>query len=470
MIDVWAFWKRLLQGPGGWLRWALLLWLLTMPLPAGADAASDASPRIAAVRVAGTINPVVAGFVEDELSRANRNGANAFLLELDTPGGLDTAMRRIVQGLLASRIPVVVYVYPPGARAASAGALITLAADIAVMAPGTNLGAAHPVAIGASREKGEGDDSVMMSKVVEDAAAYARSLARQRGRNEEWAEKMVRESISVSAEEALAGKVVDLIVENEDDLLKALDGRVYRRGEETMTLHTRGGQLVFSQMNWRERILDAVSDPNVAYMLLVLGLVGLFFEISQPGVILPGAVGTIALLLALFAFQTLPVNYVGVLFILLAVVLFILEVKIASYGMLSVGGIVSMTLGSLMLVEHSEPFMRISLLVIAATVAFFSGFFLLVLYMVTRTQRRPFVSGREGLAGERGDAVTDVFEDGRVFVHGEYWRAFAAERVGRGEKIEVVRMADDMRLEVRRIASGRSLEPSASASPKEVDE
>jgi membrane-bound serine protease (ClpP class) len=435
----------------------VLLWLLAIPLRAEAVAGPEPLPWIAAVRVTGAINPVVAEFVEDELAQANRGGASAFVLELDTPGGLDSAMRRIIQGVLGSRIPVVAYVYPSGARAASAGALITLAADIAVMAPGTNLGAAHPVPLGGSRKPGEGDGGVMMSKVVEDAAAYARGLARQRGRNEEWAEKMVRESISVSAEEALAGKVIDLIVEKEEALLEVLDGRVYRRAGEERVLRTRDGRLVFGEMNWRQRILDAVSDPNVAYMLLVLGLLGVFFEISQPGVVLPGAVGTISLLLALFAFQTLPINYVGVLFILLAVVLFILEVKVASYGMLSVGGIVSMTLGSLMLVEHSAPFMRISLLVIAVTVAFFSGFFLLVLYMVTRTQRRPFVSGREGLSGERGDAVTEVFEEGQVFVHGEYWRAFAVERIARDEKIEVVRMTDDMRLEVRRIAPGRGM-------------
>jgi membrane-bound serine protease (ClpP class) len=404
---------------------------------------------VRAVRIAGVITPTVADFVSAQLDEANTLGRRAFLLELDTPGGLDTAMRSIIQAQLGSEIPVIVYVYPSGARAASAGALITLAADFAAMAPGTNLGAAHPVALGGGGGEGEGDD-VMMSKVVEDAVAYARSIAQKRGRNVSWAERIVRESISTPAEEALKEKVVDLLAENEQQLLQSLDGRVYRRGDRELTLKTGDAALEFVEMNWRQKFLQTISHPNIAYMLMMLGILGIFFEISQPGVILPGAIGAIALLLALFAFQALPVNYVGMLFILLALVLFILEVKVVSYGMLTVGGIISMTLGSVMLMDRADPYLHISWAVIAATVAMTSGLFLLVLYFVVRTQKTRFVSGAEGMVGERGKALTDINGEGRVFVHGEYWQAFSHRPISRGETIEVVNLDDNLRLEVRK--------------------
>jgi membrane-bound serine protease (ClpP class) len=416
-------------------------------LPAGrAEEPSGAVVR--AIRVPFVINPTVADFITGQLEEANRQAAAAFLLELDTPGGLDSSMREIIQAMLGSEIPVIVYVYPPGARAASAGALITLAADFAVMAPGTNIGAAHPVAIGGGEEQSQG---VMMDKVLEDAVAYARSLAQKRGRNVLLAERMVRESLSISAEEALREGVIDLLAEDEAGLLAALDGRTYRRGDRELVLHSRNAELRFSEMNWRQKILNTISQPNIAYMLLMLGVLGIFFEISQPGVILPGAIGSIALLLALFAFQALPVNYVGLLFILLALVLFILEVKVVSYGMLTVGGIVSMTLGSLMLMEHSAPYLRISIAVIAATVAVTSGFFLLVLFFVIRTQKRRFYSGAEGMIGKRGEALTAIDGEGRVFVHGESWRAFSREPIARGEMVEVVRIGENMQLEVKKV-------------------
>ncbi len=424
-------------------------------------------PYIAAVRISGPVSPVVAEYVTEQLVRVNRENAAAFLMELDTPGGLDSAMRQIIKGILGSEIPVVVYVAPSGARAASAGALISLASDFAVMAPGTNIGAAHPVAIGGGQKA---PDDVMMSKVVEDAAAYARSLAARRGRNQDWAEKMVRDSLSISADEALKHGVIDLIAEDVPDLLQKLDGRKYFRADQAKVLTCQGASVVFATMDWRQKILNAISDPNVAYMLLMLGMLGVFFEISQPGVILPGAVGAIALLLALFAFQTLPVNYVGMLLILLALVLFVLEVKVTSFGMLTVGGMVSMTLGSLMLFEHSDPFVKLSRAVIASTVLVTTGFCLLVLYFVVRTQRRKFVSGREGMAGLIGEALTDVHRSGQVFVHGEYWTAFSAEPIAAGEVIEVVRLADDMRLEVRRGNEDSSVRPTnlTSGSDKEV--
>jgi membrane-bound serine protease (ClpP class) len=415
-----------------------------------AFSAVNETPRVEAVRIAGPINPVVAEFVTDQLARVNLENADAFLLELDTPGGLDSAMRQIIKGILGSNIPVIVFVSPAGARAASAGALITLSADFAVMAPGTNIGAAHPVSIGGGQKA---SDDVMMNKVIEDAAAYARSLAARRGRDASWAEKMVRESVSISATEALRYGIVDVVADNFDDLFQKLHGRNYQRGDVARKLSCKGAVVEWTAMDWRQKILNAVSDPNVAYMLLMLGILGVFFEISQPGVILPGAVGGISLLLAVFAFQALPVNYVGILLILLALVLFVLEVKVTSFGMLTIGGVVSMTLGSLMLFEHAEPFFRVSKALVACTVIVVSGLCLLVLYYVVRAQRRRFVSGREGMAGLTGEALTEVHQSGQVFVHGEYWKAFSVEPIARGESIVVVRMVDNMRLQVRRANS-----------------
>lgn len=412
-------------------------------------AEQTAPVRIGAVRVADVINPTVAEFVVTQLASANRAGLNAFLLELDTPGGLDSAMRTIIQAFLGSEIPVIVYVFPDGARAASAGALITLAADFAAMAPGTNIGAAHPVAIGVGGEQNE----VMLSKVTEDAMAYARSIAQKRGRNVEMAELMVRDSLSLAAEEAVRRQVVDLLAADEEELLAALDGSEYRREGKQLTFRSADGELNFAEMSWRQKILSVISQPNIAYMLLMLGVLGIFFEISQPGVVFPGALGAISLLLAFFAFQTLPINYVGVLLILLALVLFILEVKVISYGMLTIGGIISMTLGSLMLIEHPEPFLRISWMVIGGTVTVVSGLFLVIVYCVVRTQRRRFFSGTEGMVGELGEAITDIHKEGKVFVHGEYWQAYADTPIGQGEKVEVVCVSSNMRLEVKRTSS-----------------
>jgi membrane-bound serine protease (ClpP class) len=414
---------------------------------------ASAPAEIRVVRVAGVINPVLADFISAELTAANTGSARAFLIEMDTPGGLDTSMRIIIQQILSSRIPVIVYVYPSGARAASAGALITLAADFAAMAPGTNIGAAHPVAIGPGGSSGNGQGDTMMEKVVNDAVAYARSLADQRGRNRAWAEQIVRESISTPAQEALELKVIDLIAANESTLLKELDGRTYLRNGQAHKLETQGVVLSYAEMTWRQEIFNTISDPNVAYMLLMLGMLGIFFEISQPGVILPGAIGALALLLAFLGFQTLPVNYVGALLILLAIILFILEVKVVSYGMLTVAGLIAMSFGSLILVDSPEPYLQISRTVIAATVAVCGGFISLVLIFVVRVQKSRFVSGLEGMVGERGQAVTELDPRGRVYVHGEYWDAHSDQTIAEGSEIEIVRAEANLKLLVRAVES-----------------
>jgi len=408
-----------------------------------------APANIRVVRVAGVINPVLADFIGVELDAANNGSAQAFLIELDTPGGLDSSMRVIIQKILSSKIPVIVYVYPSGARAASAGALITLAADFAAMAPGTNIGAAHPVSIGISGTGDSEQGKTVMEKVVNDAVAYARSLAEQRGRNRDWAEQIVRDSISTAAQEALDLKAIDLIATDEQELLKKLDGRTYLRHGEARKMGTRGAVLSYAEMTWRQEIFNTLSDPNVAYMLLMLGILGIFFEISQPGVILPGAIGALALLLAFLGFQTLPVNYIGVLLILLAIILFILEIKVVSYGMLTVGGLIALTFGSLILVDSPEPYLQISRSVIAATVLICASVISLVLFFVVRVQKTRFVSGLEGMIGERGQAVTALDPRGRVYVHGEYWDAHADEPIASGSEIEIVRSEANLKLLVR---------------------
>ena len=415
--------------------------------------AASGPAEIRVLRIAGVINPVLADFISAELAAANTGNAKAFLIEIDTPGGLDTSMRVIIQQILGSRIPVIVYVFPSGARAASAGALITLAADFAAMAPGTNIGAAHPVAIGPGGSGGNEQGETMMEKVVNDAVAYARSLADQRGRNRDWAEKIVRESISTPAQEALELKVIDLIAADESTLLKELDGRTYLRNGQAHKLETQGVVLNYAEMTWRQEIFNTISDPNVAYMLLMLGMLGIFFEISQPGVILPGAIGALALLLAFLGFQTLPVNYIGALLILLAIILFILEVKVVSYGMLTVGGLIALSFGSLVLVDSPEPYLQISRTVIAATVAVCGGFISLVLIFVVRVQKSRFVSGLEGMVGERGQAVTALDPRGRVYVHGEYWDAHSEQPIAEGSDIEIVHTESNLKLLVRAVES-----------------
>jgi membrane-bound serine protease (ClpP class) len=412
-----------------------------------ARSGNAAGTTIRQLNISSSINPVTASFITEHIGKANRNNERAVLIQLDTPGGLDTAMRDIIKAELNSTIPVIIYVAPPGARAASAGVLITLAADFAAMAPGTNIGAAHPVAIGAGNQP----DNTMMKKVENDAAAYARSLAQKRGRNQDWAEQAVRKSVSISAEEALDLSVIDLIADNTEHLIQQLDGYKYIRNGETLVFLSKGTIFKPVAMNGRQKILNALSNPNIAYLLMMLGIIGIFFEISQPGVVLPGAIGAISILLALFAFSSLPINYIGVLLILLAAVLFILEVKVISYGMLSVGGIIAMAFGSLMLIDSSEPYLQISRAVIAATVVVSAGFITFTTWMVIRTQRRPPVSGQEGMIGEVGEALEPIHTSGRVFVHGEDWQACSDQPIIAGSGIEVIQVLDGLKLKVKAI-------------------
>jgi membrane-bound serine protease (ClpP class) len=418
----------------------ILIYLLLSAaiLPAGQG-------RIRLININDPITPVIAQFIHRNLEEAVRQGDRLVLIELDTPGGLDTAMREIVKDIFLSPVAVAVYVAPSGARASSAGAIITLAADVGAMTPGTNIGAAHPVSIGEKTEK------IMEEKVVNDAEAYAEGIAHKRGRDETLARKMVRESISLSSDKALEGRVIDLIASNRADLLQKLDGlRIIRDGHE-MVLHLAGAELVPTEMGTVERILNTISNPNVAYVLMMLGMLGLFFELSNPGVILPGVIGGISLILALFAFQTLPVNYAGVLLILLALILFIADIKVVSHGILTLGGIISMILGSLLMFEPSEPYLRVSWSVILVTVLATAVFFVFAMTKALRAHRRRPATGWEGLIGQEGRAESGIAPEGKVFVCGEYWDAWSDEPIIAGTKV-MVEAVEGMRLKVKGIS------------------
>ena len=404
-----------------------------------------AQGKIRLVGIHDPITPVTAHFLHRHLEDATRMGDRLVLIEMDTPGGLDTAMREIVKDVMASPVPVVVYVAPSGARAASAGAIIALSADVCAMAPGTNIGAAHPVSMGAK------PDTVMESKLVNDAEAYAEGIAHKRGRNEDLARRMVRESISLSADKALAGKVIDLIAKDRGDLLKQLEGRRISRDGREVILHLADAEVVMSEMGPVERILNAISNPNVAYVLMMLGMMGLFFELSNPGVILPGVIGGISMILAFFAFQALPVNYAGVLLILLGLVLFIAEIKVMSHGMLTLGGMIAMVLGSLLLFESPEPYLRVSWSVILVMVLAVTGFFVIVVTKVLAVHQRRPTTGREGLIGLEGIAESGIAPEGKVFIRGEYWDARSAEPISAGSRV-AVEAVEGMLLKVRKVA------------------
>ena len=389
--------------------------------------------KVYVARYDGIINPVAAEYVEQVIKKANEDHVVALLIELDTPGGLDESMRDIVKDISSSGVPVIVYVSPTGARAASAGVFITLSSHVAAMAPGTNIGAAHPVALGG----GQMDDE-MREKVTNDAAAYIKSIADKHGKNVQWAEDAVRKSVSITEKEALNLKVIDIIAESRDELLKAVDGREVITTTGKIKLSTKEASIEQIPMGLRLRILNTLSNPNVAYILMMIGIYGLFFELASPGAILPGVIGAMCLVLAFYAFQTLPVNYAGLLLIILGIIFFIAEIKIISYGLLSVAGIVSMVLGSIMLMKTDIPFLKISWLVILPAALLTALFFAVAIGMAVRVHKRQPITGVEGLVGESGEAYTDIDSEGKVFFHGELWDARSDEPIKKGEKIKIV--------------------------------
>ncbi len=395
--------------------------------------------------VVGDITPVTVDYLKKGLHSSALRGDLLFLIELDTPGGLESSMREIIKELLASPVPVALFVAPAGARAGSAGAIITLAADVAAMAPGTNIGAAHPVSFG------EQPDKVMARKILNDSAAYAEGIANRRGRNGAVAVKMVRESLSLTADGALKERIIDLTALDRAELLRKLEGRVIRRDGRDIPLHLTGAQVTVRPMSSVQNILEVVGDPDIAYALMIVGVLGLLVELANPGIILPGVVGGISLLLALFGFEALPVNFAGVLLILLSIVFLIAEIKVVSHGLLTMAGVISLLLGSLMLYDDSDPALRLSWSVIAVAVCSLVGFTLFAGSRALRALKLRPTTGQEGILGEFGKALTDLAPQGKVLVRGEYWDARCDEAVGVGVAVEVIGI-DGMLLMVRRKA------------------
>jgi membrane-bound serine protease (ClpP class) len=420
-------------------RWPLAAAAVLALLPAAAARAD-----VPVVELDGVVHAVTAAHVVQAIDRADAGNAPLLVIRMDTPGGLDSSMRQIVDRMLNCRTPVAVWVGPSGARAASAGFVITVAADVAAMAPGTNIGAAHPVA-------GIGQmDEVMSKKVTQDAAAYIRSKAERRGRNVEMAEKAVVESKSFTEKEALELKLVDLVASDVPDLLKQLDGREITRFDGTkVTLRLTAEKTVEVGMDWRQAILSTIARPEILFLLLLGALAGLGAEISHPGLIFPGVVGALCLILFLFASQIIPVNWAGVLLVVLAIGLFIAEVKVTSYGLLTLGGIVAMILGAMMLVDSPLPELRVDPWKLLPVILAFAAFAIALVRLVLQAQRRRALTGAEGLVGLRGEAATELEPEGWVSVQGELWRARSDEPVRRGETVEVV-SSKGLRLRVRK--------------------
>lgn len=394
--------------------------------------------EIQVIKLDASINPATAAFIHTSLERATDEGAVCLIIELNTPGGLLKSTREIVSDLLTARIPVVVYVSPAGAQAASAGAFIVLASHVAAMAPGTNIGAAHPVSL-----QGGEQDSVMSAKATNDAAAFIRSISEKRHRNVRWAEEAVRQSTALSETEARRDTVIEIIASTLDDLVRQLDGRTVSVDSGSVVLHTAGATVVHREMGWKFSLLNLLSDPNFGYIFFMLGLYGLLFELYNPGSVLPGVVGAISIILAFYSMHTLPVNYAGLGLILVGIILFILELKITSYGMLTVAGAVSLFLGSIMLIDTPSGFeiIQISWYVIVPSVLFTVLFFAFALGKGVAAQRRVPTTGIEGLVGETGVALEDLAPDGQVRVHGEIWSATASTapiRSGTGVIVEAV--------------------------------
>ena len=407
---------------------------------------SQEKASVFTIEVDGVINPPTAKFIIDSIDKAANEGAQCLIIQLDTPGGLVESTRLIVKKMLTSNIPIIVYVSPSGARAASAGVFVTMAAHIAVMAPGTHIGAAHPVTLG-----GEGkEDKKMAEKILNDMVAFVKNIAKTRGRNADWAEKAVVKSVSITDEEAVKLNVVDFVSPDMSSLLDKIDGKVVKFNDISRTLHTKGVQPQPIQMSWREKLLDVISNPQIAYYLLMLGGMGIFFELSNPGAILPGVVGGIFLILAFYALQVLPVNYAGLALILFAIILFIAEIKVVSHGLLAVGGVISLFLGSVMLFQSPVEYMRLSLSVIIPAVLVTSAFFIFALTMAIRARLKKPTTGTEGLVGEVGIVSTPLAPEGKVSVHGEFWNAFSDQPIEKGDKVQVIEVIN-LKLKVKKI-------------------
>ena len=382
------------------------------------------------------VTPVMADYIKRVISQAEKERASAIILELDTPGGLGTSMREIIKDMMNTYIPFVVYVYPQGARAASAGAIITISADIAAMAPLTNIGSASPVQM-----TGKDIDKTMKNKVINDMLAFVRSIAKEKERNVKLIEEMITKSINLTSEEALKKGVIDVIAVDLKDLIKKIDGKKIKKKNTEIKLSLKGEKVIFIKKNFKEEFLTLLTNPTVAYLLLMIGFYGIFFELYNPGSIIPGTVGAISLLLALYALNILSVNWLGVLLIILGIILFVLEMITPTFGGLALGGVVALIFGSIILISPESPYGDISIKVIIPVAAFSAAFFLAVAYLGLKAQMKKPVSGIEGMVGEEGVAETDIDENGgKVFVMGELWNAYSKKPIKKGKKVVVVKV------------------------------
>ena len=417
---------------------SILLMIIVFPVVGSAS--------ILKISVDAPIHPITSEYIKDTIDRADKENASLVIITFNTPGGLDSSMREIIERILSAKTPVAAYVSPSGGRAASAGFFISIACDIFVMAPGTSTGAAHPVGVSIT---GQTMDKTMEEKVTHDAASYIKTLAGKRGRNTKLAEDAVRESLSYTEQEALKGNLIDLVAKDTQEIIDYFDGkRLVRFNGEEEVLDLKNEEIIEIPMTARQKFLITIANPNLAYILLMLGLLGLYFEFSNPGAILPGVLGGIFLLLAIFSFQILPINYVGLLLILLAIGLFILEVKIQSYGILTVGGITAMIIGSIMLIDTPIPEFRPSLKVIIPVALALSFIFIFLIVIAIRAHMKRVYTGKEGLIGEIGVAKSDLKPEGKVFVHGETWDAEAAEDIPKGAKVKVLEVKENLMLKV----------------------
>jgi membrane-bound serine protease (ClpP class) len=405
--------------------------------------------KVVSLKLDGAINPVAVSYIHRGIEMAARENAAGLLIHLNTPGGLLKSTRNIVGDILESHVPVIIYVSPAGAHAGSAGVFITLAGDIAAMAPGTNIGAAHPVSM-----QGE-MDTIMSSKATNDAAAFIRTIAEFRKRNLQWSEDAVRHSVSITATEALKKNIIDCIASSDADLLNQIDGKLFTRDSVGIPFHTRGAVIENLNMGFSEKLLDIISDPDVAYVLLMVGILGILFEIFNPGIYFSGIAGFISLVLAFYSLNTLPVNYAGLALLIFGIVLLVLEIKIVSHGIFAVGGITALLIGSLMLIRPVSGFevLRISRALIYSTVVVVSGFFLFVIGMGIKAQIRKPVMGVESMLGEIAEVIDNLRPEGKVIFKGEIWNAISQSgSLGKGEKVRV-KAVRDLHLLVERINS-----------------
>jgi membrane-bound serine protease (ClpP class) len=415
------------------LRAVIFFAVAVMGLSVLAQSQGPSSPHVDLIVIDGSINPAVDDFIRESIARAKSNGARALVIQLDTPGGLLSSTRTIVKEILGAPVPVIVYVAPSGAGAGSAGVFITMSAHIAAMAPGTNIGAAHPVASGGQEVKG-----VMGEKIENFTASFSETIARQRGRNAEWAIQAVRKSVSITEKEALKLNVIDIVAKDMNDLLKQADGRKVDLDGRQETLALKDAEVIRHEMNLKQRVINTIADPNIAYLLLMAGILGLYMEFSHPGVIFPGVAGAVCLILALISLQVLPFNYAGLFLIFLGVTLLIGEAFVPSFGVLGIGGVISLALGSFLLFDTQNSDLGVDRSIVFTAVATLASFVFAISYLVYRSQKSKPTLGLEGLLGQIGEVKARLNPAGKVFVHGEYWNAEADAEVDVGEKVEVI--------------------------------